>query len=592
MERIDPVTLVVVQNGLQQVASEMDLTFERAAFSPVISEGLDRSDGIYSRDNGEVIAQGELGLPIFVGVMQFTTRAVIEHVKTAGAEPLCPGDIFIVNDPYCGGTHLMDVKMVKPYFYRGRLWAFLSNTGHWPDTGGSVPGGFSTRATEVQQEGLRLPPVKLFREGVMQPDILSIILANIRVPEERIGDIKAQVAALTVGEKRLTALLDRYGEETVTACIAELRRRSEQMMRAHIAKIPDGVYTGEAFVDSDGVDPDPLAIRLRIKKDGTDLHFDFSESSRPCRGPLNSVIATTKAAVYLAIKHIFPTVPINAGCFEPLRIADPHGTFLYARYPRPVSGCAAEVSARIAECVFTTLARAIPDDLFAAPAGTSGNLTLGGYDPLKERHYIMYVFSGGGYGGSTDGDGLTNGCSTIGISKTQPTEVLEHHYPVLFERYALRERSGGAGKTRGGFGVDYKIRVRRGETLLSFLMDHGRFGPPGLFGGKDGAPNEVIVSRQGGDYVSPHWSKDEDIRLVAGDAITVRTPGGGGYGDPLERDPALVLRDVARGYLTAEDAERDYAVVAVGDPPALDRLATEELRRKRKSRGASAETLR
>ena len=343
---IDPVTLVVVQNGLQQVASEMDLTFERAAFSPVISEGFDRSDGIYSKDNGEVIAQGELWLPIFVGVMQFTTRAVIDHVAAARLEP---GDVFIVNDPYCGGTHLMDVKMVKPFFYRGRLWASLSNTGHWPDTGGSVPGGFSTRATEVQQEGLRLPPVKLFREGVMQDDILQIILANIRVPEERIGDIKAQTAALAVGEKRLTALLDRYGEATVTACIAELRRRSEQMMRAHIARIPDGVYAGESFVDSDGVDPDPLAIRLRLRKEGTDLHFDFGESSPPCRGPLNSVIATTKAAVYLAIKHIFPDVPINAGCFEPLHIAEPHNTFLYARYPRPVSGCAAEVSARIAE---------------------------------------------------------------------------------------------------------------------------------------------------------------------------------------------------------------------------------------------------
>src|SRR5262245_38323856 len=422
-DAIDPVTLVVVQNGLQQVASEMDLTFERAAFSPVISEGFDRSDGIYAKDNGEVIAQGELGLPIFVGVMQFTTRAVIDHVRES-AEALRPGDIFIVNDPYCGGTHLMDVKMVKPFFYRGKLWAFLSNTGHWPDTGGSVPGGFSTRATEVQQEGLRLPPVKLYREGVMQPDILSIILANIRVPEERIGDIKAQTAGLTVGEKRLTALIDRYGETTVSACIAELRRRSEQMMRAHIAKIPDGVYAGEAFVDSDGVDPDPLAIRLRLRVDGTDLHFDFSESSPPCRGPLNSVIATTKAAVYLAIKHGFPDVPINAGCFLPLHIADPHGTFLYARYPRPVSGCAAEVSSRIAESIFTTLGQAIPDDLFAAPAGTSGNLTLGGHDPLKERHYIMYIFSGGGYGGSAGG---------------RPHQRLLHH------RYLEDAARGGAG---------------------------------------------------------------------------------------------------------------------------------------------------
>jgi N-methylhydantoinase B len=576
MNPIDPVTLVVVQNGLQQVASEMDLTFERAAFSPVISEGFDRSDGIYDKDNGEVIAQGELGLPIFVGVMQFTTRAVIEQGRDVR-----PGDIFIVNDPYCGGTHLMDVKMVKPFFYRGRLWSFLSNTGHWPDTGGSVPGGFSTRATEVQQEGLRLPPVKLFREGVMQDDILSIILANIRVPEERVGDIKAQVAALTVGEKRLTALLDRYGDETVSACIRELRLRSEQMMRAHIAKIPDGIYGGEAFVDSDGIDPDPLTIRLTLKKEGSDLFFDFSESSPPCRGPLNSVIATTKAAVYLAVKHVFPDVPINAGCFEPLHIAEPSGTFLYARYPRPVSGCAAEVSSRIAESVFVTLARAIPADLFAAPAGTSGNLTLGGYDPLKERHYIMYVFSGGGYGGSADNDGLTNGCSTIGISKTQPAEVLEQHYPILFEQYALRERSGGAGAARGGFGVDYHIRIRRGEALLSFLMDHGRFGPPGLFGGKDGAKNEVLLHRQGGAYVSPHWSKDEDIRVVGGDLVTVRTPGGGGYGNPLTRSPALVLRDVVRGYITLEDAERDYGAVVRGDPPTLDAAATDRLRASR-----------
>jgi N-methylhydantoinase B len=513
--------------------------------------------------------------------MQFTTRAVIEHVRTTGEASLRSGDIFIVNDPYAGGTHLMDVKMVKPFFHRGRLWAYLANTGHWPDTGGSVPGGFSTRATEVQQEGLRLPPVKLFREGIMQEDILSIILANIRVPEERIGDIKAQVAALTVGEKRLSALLDRYGEETVSACVQELRDRSEQMMRAHIARIPDGVYRGESFLDSDGIGPDPLAIRLSLRKDGTDLHFDFSESSPPCRGPLNSVIATTKAAVYLAIKHVFPDVPINAGCFAPLHIAEPHGTFLYARYPRPVSGCAAEVSARIAEAVFTTLARAIPDELFAAPAGTSGNLTLGGHDPMKERRYIMYVFSGGGYGGSTEDDGLTNGCSTIGISKTQPTEVLEQHYPILFERYALRERSGGAGKTRGGFGVDYRIRVRRGDALLSFLMDHGRVGPPGLFGGRDGAPNEVIVEQEGRTYVSPHWSKDEDLHVTAGDVITVRTPGGGGYGDPLERDPALVLRDVVRGYIGAGDAERDYAIVIAGEPPVVDRAMTDRLRASR-----------
>src|SRR5262249_29145409 len=217
------------------------------------------------------------------------------------------------------------------------------------------------------------------------------------------------------------------------------------------------------------------------------------------------------------------------------------------------------------ESVFSALASAIPDDLFAAPAGTSGNLTLGGHDPLKERHYIMYVFSGGGYGGSAGGDGLTNGCSTIGISKTQPTEVLEQHYPILFERYALRERSGGAGETRGGLGGDYKVSIRRGAAPLPFLMHSARVAAPGPFRGRVGARNGVVVPRQGGEYGSPHLSKDEDIRVVAGDAIAVGTPGGGGYGDPWQREPELVARDVAHGYFTAADARRDYGVVVTGD---------------------------
>lgn len=250
---IDPVTLAVIQNGLRQIASEMDLVHEKTSFSPVISEAFDRSNGIYHRDTGEVIAQGEMGLPIFVGVMQFTTQAVIERRRD-----LEPGDIIIVNDPYLGGTHLMDVKMVKPFYYKGKLWCYLSNTGHWPDTGGMVPGGFATKATEIQQEGLRIPPVKLYRRGEMVQDIVDMILTNIRVPEERIGDIKAQVGALTVGERRLTELLDRYGADTVEASIAELKRRSEQQMRAYIAGVPDGTYRFSSFIDSDGIVNEPL----------------------------------------------------------------------------------------------------------------------------------------------------------------------------------------------------------------------------------------------------------------------------------------------------------------------------------------------
>ena len=552
---LDPTTLAVIGNGLQQVCNEMDLAFVRAAFSPVISEALDRSDGIYHKSTGELIAQGELGLPVFVGTMQFGTQAVIERARDVN-----PGDLYIVNDPYLGGTHLMDVRFVKPFFYRGELFAWLANTGHWPDTGGMVPGGFSATATEVEQEGLRLPPVKLFKGGEMDEEILSIILSNIRIADQRIGDIKAQAAALTVGERRLTALIDRYGAEIVETGIEELRARAEQQMRSRIRTIADGEYHGQAFVDSDGIVDEPLTVDVKIRKFGTDLHFDLSGSSPPCAGPMNSVIATTRSSIYLAMKHIFPEVPINAGTFAPLAIDDPHDTFLYARYPRPVSGCAAEVSQRIAEAVFNALTPALPDRLFGAPAGTSGNFALGGFDPERERAYVMYVISGGGYGGSAWGDGISNGCSTIGISKSTPVEVMEQHYPVLFETYALSEGSGGAGAQRGGFGLHYKVRLRRGQARASFVMDHGRTGPRGALGGADGGVNEVTITRGGIEETPRHLSKAQDIVLAPGDAVEVRTPGGGGYGDPKTRPRELVARDVSRGYYTAAQAAERFGV--------------------------------
>lgn len=566
-QRLDSITLAVIQSGLQQVCNEMDLAFCRAAFSPVISEAMDRSDGIYARDDGALIAQGDLGLPVFVGTMQDSSRAVIERVRANGWG-IEPGDVFIVNDPYLGGTHLMDVRFVKPFFYRGRLWAWLANTGHWPDIGGMVPGGFSANATEVEQEGLRLPPVKLYKKGALDQEILSIILSNIRIADQRIGDIKAQGAALETGEKRLTTLLDRYGADTVDAAIAELRRRAAQQMRARIAAIPAGSYEGHSIVDSDGVVDEPLHIRLKVTKTpGNDLHFDFAGSSPPCRGPMNSVIATTRSSVYLAVKHVFPDVAINAGTFEPLKVADPEGTFLYAKYPRPVSGCAAEVSQRIAEAVFDALVKAIPDQLFAAPAGSSGNLAIGGHDPRRDRSYVMYVISGGGYGGNPAGDGMSNGCSTIGISKTTPIEVMEQYYPVLFEEYSLHEGSGGAGKFRGGFGVNYAIRLRRGDARASMVMDHGRTGPLGALGGADGGLNKVAVHHVGAAggaagtiYRPPHLSKDQDIQLAPGDVVRVSTPGGGGFGNPLARAPAKVAEDVARGYYTRKQAEERFGV--------------------------------
>lgn len=578
---IDPITLSVIQAGLSQVCEEMDLAFTRAAFSPIIAEANDRADGIYALD-GSLIAQGPNGLPVFVGAMQESTRILVERIGQGLTAAPQPDDVYIVNDPYLGGTHLMDVRFARPFYRQGRLWCWLSNTGHWPDTGGAVPGGFSASATSVEQEGLRLPPVRLFKQGVLDPEIYGIICSNIRVAEQRIGDVKAQAAALQVGADRLTRLLDRYGDETVEQAIAELRARAAEQMRAHIRAIPEGRYEGEAQIDSDGVVNEPLTIRLSVQVTEDALHFDFSGSSAPCVGPMNSVRATTLSAVYLAVRHIFPDVPISAGAFEPLHVTGIEGTFLDAHYPRPVSGCAAETSQRIAEAVFAALVHAIPEKVTAAPAGTSGNFGLGGHDPAKGRDFVMYQLSGGGYGGNAATDGLANGCSTIGISKAPPVEIMEQQFPILYRRYALREGSGGAGRNRGGLGLDYEIELRRGEARASFVMDHGRAGPPGALGGHDGAPNEVRVHRGAEVHIPPHLSKEQDIPLSAGDRVHVRTPGGGGYGDPFDRAPERVAEDVRLGRVTQGQARDLYGVVLTGAPPEPDLPATEALRRDRR----------
>lgn len=577
---LDPITLSVIQAGLQQVCDEMDLSFSRAAFSPVIAEANDRSDGIYAAADGSLIAQGSEGLPVFVGTMQYSTAELIRLIAEGNAAAPDPNDIYIVNDPYLGGTHLMDVRFVRPYYREGKLWCWLSNTGHWPDTGGSVPGGFSASATAVEQEGLRLPPVKLFKKGELDREIYAIICSNIRVADQRIGDVKAQAAALEVGSERLDLLLDRYGDATVQTAIGELRVRASQQMRHLIDRMPDGQWDSEAFVDSDGVVDEPLVIKLNVTKNNDRLIFDFAGSSPPCRGPMNSVLATTQSSVYLAMRHIFPEVPISAGAFEPLDILRPEGTFLDAQYPRPVSGCAAEVSQRIAEAVFAALVEALPDRVTAAPAGTSGNFALGGHDAERGRDFVMYQLSGGGYGGNANGDGLSNGCSTIGISKAPPVEIMEQTFPVIYNHYALHEGSAGAGKMRGGFGLDYKLELRNGEALASFVMDHGRFGPQGALGGNDGDVNKVVILRNGSSYVPKHLSKEQDIKLAPGDRVWVRTPGGGGYGDPMQRPVDAVREDVRLERYSLAEARDLYGVVLLKNDSVLcvDKEETIKLR--------------
>ena len=555
MSHFDPATLAVLQNSMRQIVDEMDIALEKAAFNPVMSEARDRANGIYHPTTGEIIAQGDTGLPIFVGVMQYAVQSAI-----AAYPDLDDGDVVMLNDPYLGGTHLMDVKLVRPFHYGGRRFAFLANCGHWADIGGNVPGGFGVRATEIIQEGIRIPPVLIQRKGVLQEDLLTVLLANMRLPQERRGDLHAQFAALNVGDARVRNLLDRYGADEVARYTDELRERSERQMRAAITAIPDGRYSFEARIDSDGIVLEPILVALDLEVRGSELVLDFSRSSPPVKGPLNASMSATFAAVFAALKHLFPEVPVNAGIFRPVRLIVPETTFLNAQFPRAVSGSSAEVTLRVVDAVFGCLAQAIPDRVPAACFGSVASFTMSGYDPKRSAGYIMFRFSGGGFGGHPTCDGLTNGNAPISAARTSPIELLEQLYPLRFNRYCLREGSGGAGFNRGGCGIEFEVEVARGTSVSSVLGDRGIYPPYGLGGGKDAALAEVEYRLAGQAYRPEHVSKDEGVQLTPGDTARLATPGGGGWGDPRARDPARVVRDVQDEIITPAEALRDYGV--------------------------------
>lgn len=550
MEKIHPLTLAVLKGAFESVVNEMDTTLIRTAFSAVICEAEDQANGIYEAATGDVIAQGYRGLPVFVGTMQFAVRSVIERAASIGVGP---GDVIVMNDPYLGGTHLMDMKFVAPFYYQGELVAWVANTGHWTDVGGGTPGGFSGTAEEIFQEGLRLPPVKLFANGQIVRDVETIMMANMRVPEERQGDIRAHLNALIVGQRRLAAVIDKYGLDTVRAFWAELKARSEQQMRSVLAEIPQGVYAFTDYLDNDGVTDEPVKLHVDITVGQGDIHFDFSKSAPPLRGPMNSVLSSTMSACYIALMHLFPELPVNAGCFAPVRFTIPETTFLNAKYPKPVSGCAAETSQRVVDLVFGALAEAIPERVSAGAFATIVNFTLGGEDPETGR-YVLYLMAGGGYGGNKEFDGLSHMPATIGTSRAQPVELLEHRYPVRFRCSAMRPDSAGPGRRRGGFGAVYEFELLRGSAVASCVGDRGKFPPFGILGGKPGACMKLSFRISGEWMQPPAVSKASRIQLHAGDLVRLEMPGGGGYGDPAEREPELVAIDLKRRLYTSKAA--------------------------------------
>ncbi|TMI99625.1 MAG: hydantoinase B/oxoprolinase family protein [Alphaproteobacteria bacterium] len=555
MTPLDPVTLAVLNGRLVQIADEMDATLYRSAFNPIIAEAHDACHGLYHAQTGATLVQGTSGLPIFVGAMAFAVKAVIDKVARDG--DLAAGDTYLFNDPYDGGTHLNDVRLVRPLMRGGNVFAWLASVGHWLDVGGNVPGNFNAKATESFQEGFRIPPVKLIRHGVMQQDIIDILAANSRVPQSNWGDLNGQLNALDLGERRLGALLDEYGDETIHAALAALSARAEALMRANIAALPDGTYRCDDFLDNDGVTDRPLKIALDLTIAGDRMTLDFSRSAPPCDGPLNIARSTTVACCYVALKHLFTDVPANAGCLAPIDFVIPDTTLLGVSAPRPVGGYT-ETILRVIDTIFGAFAKAAPERANGSPFATINALSLAGWREHGKR-WVMFCFFGGGLGGNPEGDGLNHGNNPISTATIPPLEILESLYPVMFTQWALRPDSGGPGKHRGGLGAIYEIEaLADGATDVFLLGERGKYPPPGANGGGPAALNRFVFETDDGEAIPPLVSKVTDVKIRRGQKVRLETPGGGGFGDPATRDPERIARDVRLGYVTAEAAARDY----------------------------------
>ena len=555
MSTIDPITLSVLAGRMEQIADEMDATLFRAAFNPIIAEAHDASHGLYHATSGDTLVQGKSGLPIFVGVMSFAVKAVIE--KAAKDGDLQDGDIYIFNDAHIGGTHLSDMRLVRPYFRDGALFCYLASVGHWHDVGGAVPGNYNPAATDVFQEAFNLPPVKLARAGTLNQDIIDILLRNTRLPQSAMGDLNGQLSALDLGVKRMDELLDEYGGETITAALEALGHRAEALMRAELTDLPDGRWEAEDYLDNDGITDSPLKIKIALEIKDDEMVLDFTGSAPQCAGPVNIALPTTVATAYVAIKHVFPALPANAGVMRPIDVIVPEGSLLAAQFPAPTGGYT-ETILRMIDVVFSAFAQAAPERVVANAYGTINALSIAG-KRANGQPWVMFSFYGGGHGGSIETDGLNHGNAPISTATIPPMEILEAAYPVMFRTWALRPDSAGAGTHRGGLGAVYEIEVLEENGAEAFLFgERGRFAPKGIAGGGMAALNAFQYEQDDGWHSPPLASKMRGITLKAGQAVRLETPGGGGYGAPGARSPDAIARDVARGLVSAAEADAAY----------------------------------
>lgn len=569
--KADSITMQVIRYAMEQAADEMGRTLVRTARSTVIKEIEDMTCSVFDR-YGNTIAQAHHA-PMLLTGFELGMRALVEKYKP---EDLDPGDMIMFNDPYAGGQHVMDMVTFAPAHYDGELIGFAGSIAHHSDMGGAVPGGTAGGLTEIYLEGLRFPMVKLYKKGEEDPELFGILENNIRVPDKTLGDIRAQASADFVGVQRLRDIFEKYGGEVVQKCQEMLLDYSESRIRAGLRKIADGTYSGVDWIDDDGQTDEPIRLQVNIHKKGDEVAVDFDGTAKQVKGNINCPIATVHAAVYYAlIAVIDPHVPPNSGCYRPFTVEAEEGLIVNPRMPAAV-GARTNTSQKIAEAMMLALSEVVPDRVQAGCHGQITNCGFSGYHPRSGKRFVFIDIQGGGAGARPTKDGRDGQDSHLARFKNTPIEAVEMEYPVRILKYEFIADSGGAGKYRGGLAVRRDIEVLTDDMSLARYGDRQRFGAFGLFGGKEGSKGKFMLNP---DTPEERQLKSKGLDVLnSGDVVSLRLPGAGGYGDPLERDPELLLQDVRDGKVTLESARDDYRVVIDPDTWQIDEQATKKLR--------------
>jgi N-methylhydantoinase B len=569
----DPIEFELFKNALFGIADEMALTVFRTTYSGVLKDNMDYSTAMFDGD-GVLVAQG-LTLPGHLGSMP----TAIASVKETFAGDIHPGDVYILNDPFRGGMHLPDVFVFKPIFRDEALIAWAGTVCHHTDVGGRVPGSNASDSTEIYQEGLRIPPLKLYERGERNETLFALIETNVRVPVKVFGDLRAQLAACHIAEAALIDLAARYGNERLQAYMTELVDYAERMTRAAIRELPDGVYDFLDHIDDDGIDVGvPIPLRVAITKTADRIHVDWTGTSPQVKGAINNTLSYTKSASYCAIRSILPqNIPTNEGVFRAITVEAPAGTIAHGVLP---AACAARglTGFRMVDCMFGALAKMLPDRVFAASDGGNTGVSIGGWD--GERKPFIYVdFTCCAWGARPYADGLDGNSHIYANMASQPIEVTESEQPLQITAYEFIQDAMGPGKFRGGapFRREYKLLAE--EAILQVRSDRRDFRPFGLYGGGPGRPSMNYLNPDRDPTLLP---SKLTMNIKKGDLFRHEVAGAGGWGDPLEREPAMVLKDVRNDFVSEKSAREDYGVVIAGD--AVDAAATAALRRQMRDR--------